>query len=117
MQGLNLNVADREELSVFSLGDLEPGLGIWPIDDRRTGRFAQLQVTGNKVGMKVRLEDVFDRYALLFGELQVRVDIAQGIHDRGLTVAGNKVSRFGKAARIELFDFHELIDVNCLLIN
>ena len=49
--------------------------------DRRAGAIAQLEVTGDEVGVEVREEDVRDPQAVLGGEREVLIDVALRIDD------------------------------------
>ena len=49
------------------------------------GRRGQRAVTGDVVGVQVRVDDVDDAILALFGQVQVRLDVALRIDDRGLS--------------------------------
>ena len=62
----------------------ELGLGHAAVGDRRSGRFGQLEVSAEEVGVEVRLDHELDREPVLLGGLEVRRDVAAGVDYDGL---------------------------------
>src|SRR5262249_21161101 len=76
--------------------------------DRGAGAVAQLEMTGDEVGVEVGEEDVRDAQAVRVGEGQVLIDVALRGDDgcgAGLLVA-DQVRRVREAIQIELVEDH-----------
>ena len=69
-------------------------------------RCGQLLVAAHEVGVEVGLDDVLDGEAVRTGLLQVLLDVALGIDDRGLALGADEVRRVGETPKIELLEVH-----------
>ena len=71
---------------------------------------AQLEVSGQEIGVEVGQSDVADRRAPFFRGLQVDVDVAAWIDDdRGLRpLVDDQVGGLGQTAEVELLEDHHV---------
>ena len=76
--------------------------------NRRADAIAQFQVSGDKIGVKVRQEDVLDLKRVLGGERKVLVRIALRIDDRrrACPPIPDKVGGVGQTRQIKLLENH-----------
>ena len=70
------------------------------------GALRKLAVSGNKISVKMRFEDVFDRDVLLRGSVEVDLDITLRIDDECLALGGEQVGSVREACEEELFELH-----------
>src|SRR6476620_10025166 len=82
--------------------------GCWSVNDFATTFPGQIQMTGNKISMKMCFKNILDCCVVFFSAVQIRLDFTQGIKNRGLAVTFKIVSSLSDASRIYLFDFHNL---------
>ena len=75
------DLAELDALAVGELARLELGVGGRAVGDRRPCRRRQLEVTGEEVGVEVRLDDELDRQVVLDGGVQVRRHVAARVDD------------------------------------
>src|SRR6185369_4939416 len=59
--------------------------------------------------MRMRLDDVFDLLAVSGSFIQVLLNVALRIDDRGLVTRANIIRRMGKASQVKLFELHRVI--------
>src|SRR5262245_35380872 len=72
----------------------------------RTCPGRQFAMTGNKVGVEVRLNDVLDGETVAFGLIEVNVDIAAWINDGGFALGSEEIGGVGETGEIELLKMH-----------
>jgi hypothetical protein len=65
--------------------DGEAGFGIGAVHDGSARRFLEVEVTTHEVGVEMRFEDVPDGGIALGSQLEVAIDIPEGIDDGGLS--------------------------------
>jgi hypothetical protein len=82
VEGLHGHVAQLELPTILELLVLVIRRGLAVDVDRRPGGDREPPVTGDVVGVVVRLEDVLDAHAGVAGHPQVLVDVEPGVHDR-----------------------------------
>src|SRR5579871_1608831 len=87
MQDLYGVIAEPEHFAVGSKMDGKVCLGMWAIDDRGAGRLGEVEMTAYKIGMEMCFEDISDPGLTFFGQLQVDIDITQGVNDGCFTIA------------------------------
>ena len=63
-------------------------------------------MAGDEVRVHVRQQDVRDLQAVLVRELQVLIDVAPGIDDRGHTIRPDQVRGLGEAPEVDLLEDH-----------
>jgi hypothetical protein len=104
VQNFNCHFAQFELLSISGYQGLEFRGGVRPEDDRSAGGFAQVNVPGNKIGVKVCLKDILDLYAIFRCSFQVRLNFAQGIYNGSFAIRSDVVGALCQTSRINLFD-------------
>src|SRR5690242_4138366 len=84
----------------------EIGFRVWSINYRSSRLFSQVEMTANKVGMKMSFKNIFDRSVVLLCHLQIRFCIPYRINYCGNAVALHKIRSFAQAAGIDLLNVH-----------
>ena len=106
VQNLDLHVA---ELELFAVGR-RMGLKFrGRIGSKHNGRARLLrkgQVTRHKIGVEVRFQHVFDGGPAVLCQIEVGLDLAEGVHNGGFSIALDVVRALGKAPGVNLLDFH-----------
>jgi hypothetical protein len=69
--------------------------------DGCAGTLGKFVMAGNKVGVKMRLNDVSDFQTLLFRLFNVNIHVALRIHDRGNAIRTDHVRGMGETRQIE----------------
>ena len=109
MNDADLHLAERDLLPVLERLVRVLGLGGRVDVDGRAVLEREASVTGDVVGVRVRLEDARDAHVALLGLREVGLDRVRGIDDHGLT-RGLVADQVGRAAEIvvdELPKLHE----------
>ena len=106
LQEAQRDLADPDLVAVAHAAMRERCTRPGPDHDRRPGALGQLAVAAHEVGVEVRLHDVLDREALRLRLVEVLVDVAPRVDDRGLAVRADHVRRLGQAAEVELLEIH-----------
>ena len=85
-----------------------PGRPRVAVADRGAGVGGQLEVTGQEVGVEVRLQHLHDRQPVRLGVGEVLGDVALRIDDDGPTRRGvaDQVARVGETAEVVLAEEH-----------
>ena len=81
--------------------------------DFRTGSSGELLVSGDKIGVKVSLEDVPNGDALCVRGIQVEVNVTLGIDHHPLALRRQQVGGVRQTAQIKLFKMHALPSPAC----
>src|SRR5271166_6058533 len=81
LEDLEGYLAQRNSLAVVQCTRRELGIRARTEGDLGTGRTRQLEVTGEKVGVKVRVDDQLDPGTVLLRRLKVLIDIAARVDD------------------------------------
>src|SRR5262249_75648 len=76
--------------------------------DLRPRSLRKLSMAGDEVGMQVCLDDVPDGQALALRLLEILVDVAARIDDRGFSLRSDHVGGLSQTTKIKLFDEHRL---------
>ena len=108
MQHLDGDIANTEDLAIFSLMDRIVWLRAGTEDDLRARSIGQVQMTGDKIRMEVRLQNILDRGATRGSHFHIGFGLANGINDNSFARALDIIRRFGEAVGIELFDIHSV---------
>jgi hypothetical protein len=103
-----LHITEGKHFSIFGYIAFIAGLGIGTKHNVGTGIICQIDMTGNKIGMKVGLKNVLNSRASLCSLLLVGTRIAQGVNNGSLSGRLNVVCRMGKTIRVDLLDVHNL---------
>ena len=105
---LQLHLAEGVTLTVGDGDVLELGFGDGGVDDLGAGRLGQFEVTGEEVGMEVRLYDQFDGHTKFLGIGDVLADVALRIDDNGATAAlvADQVRRMRQTFEVVLIELH-----------
>ena len=74
--------------------------------DGCTGAGRQLVVSGDEIGVQMRLEDMADLEILLLRCLQINLNITLRIDDDGFAFRSQHVRGVCQTAQIELFEVH-----------
>ena len=108
-ENLETETREFECISVLHGAEFIFGLGLCAEPDICAAAVAQLEVSGEKVGVEVSEKDMADLNAELRGIVDVFLDVALGIdHDcRCAVFVGDEVGRMGEAAKVVLFEKHE----------
>jgi hypothetical protein len=72
----------------------------------RSGALGEFVMSGDKIGVNVRLDDVFDLPPVGGCGFKVDVDIPLGIDYRGHASRGDHVRGVGEATKVKAFDLH-----------
>ncbi len=75
------------------------------VDGRASAR-GQLFVSGDEVGVQMRLKDVANLKLLLLGRFQVDFNITLRIDDDGFALRPEKIRRMRQTSQVELFEVH-----------
>ena len=107
-QHLEIDAAEREMFAVAHRTNREtdPIRCRNSVDDLCTRRLGELEMTGEEVGMEVRLEHRFDRERHLASIREVLVDVAQRIHHHrpARRAVADQVARLRKATEVVLLE-------------
>jgi len=103
-----LHLAQAQPLAVLQLPAGEVGLGRLAVTDLGTGVVGDLEVTGEKVGVEVRLDHVADAQPGGVGVGQVTGHVPLGVDDGRLPslLVGHQVGRVGEAVEVVLREDH-----------
>ena len=108
LERLQPYLAELDDVAVAQRVHLVLGPGGVPEVDGGADAIAQLEVTGDEVGVEMRQEHVGDAKAALVSEREVLIDVTLRIHDggdAGLLVA-HEVGRMRQALQVELLKDH-----------
>src|SRR5262245_61391657 len=100
VQHLQRNLAYLKLLSIFGKVYGELCFCIGPVYNRRFGSSCQIQMTGNKVCVKMGLKNILNGNVMLFGKVQVSVNIAYRVYHSGFSSGGNEIRRFRKTISV-----------------
>src|SRR5258708_3214367 len=74
--------------------------------DLCTGACRQFVVPGKEMGMQVRFKHVRDAQAVLARFIDIKLDVALRVDDRGHSLGANHVRSVRQTTQIELFEIH-----------
>jgi hypothetical protein len=108
LQDLQVQSRELERIAVFHRDKLVLGLGSRSEADLCAAAVAQLEMSGEKVGVEVSEKNIADLHSQLLGVVQVLLNIPLRIdHDcRSAGFVGNQVGRVGEAAEVILLQEH-----------
>ena len=78
----------------------EFGAGVGSVYDRGAGGIAKIEMAAYKVCMKMSLKNIFDPCFSFVGQLQVLINITEGVNDGSLAVTFNIVSCLAQTAGV-----------------
>ena len=107
-QHFQAHATEFEKVAVVVRGKCIPGLGRGAHMNFRAGAIAQLQMSGDKIGVQMGEKDVLNFKSVLGGKLNVLVGVALRInHDGGAgRLISNDVRRVRQTWQIELLEDH-----------
>src|SRR5437868_1639590 len=85
---------------------LEFRLCRWAVNNGCARFFGKVEVPGDKIGMEMRFEYIFDLCAVILGFIKVRLHFAQRVKNRCFAIAFKVIRRLCDASGIDLFYFH-----------
>ena len=106
MQNLDFHVADLEIFAVGGRMGLKFRERIGSKHNGRAGLFRKGQVTRHKIGVEVGFQHVFDGGPARLRQIEVRLDLTEGVHNGDFSIALDVVRALGKATGVNLLDFH-----------
>ena len=106
MQNLDFHVAEYEFFAVGGRMGLKFRGRVGAKHNGRTRLLRKGQVTRHKVRVEVRFQHVFDGGTALLRQIEVGLDLAEGVHNGGFSIALDVVRALGKATGVNLLDFH-----------
>ena len=106
MQNFDFHVAEFESFAVGGRMGLKFRGRIGSKHNGRAGLFRKGQVTRHKVGVEVGFQHVFDCGTARLRQIEVGLDLTEGIHNGGFSIALDVVRALGKATGVNLLDFH-----------
>ena len=63
-------------------------------------------MTRHEVGVEVRFQHIFDGGTAVLRQIEVGLDLTEGVHNGGFPIALDVVRALGKATGVNLLDFH-----------
>jgi hypothetical protein len=108
LEDLETHAGEVKRVAVFHGDEGVLGDGAAAEMDGGAAAIAELEVSGDEVGVEVREENVADLEAEFFGVVEILLDVALGVDDYG-GVAGfvaEEVRGVGEAAEVVLFQDH-----------
>ena len=106
VQDFEFHPAEVKFFAVFGFMFGESRISARPVNDGCAGFFCQVEVAGNKIGMKMGLKDILDFRTTFFRALQVWSCFPQRVNHGYFSIAFDVISALGEATGIDLFDFH-----------
>jgi hypothetical protein len=82
------------------------GKAVGTVDYRSAGLFAEVQVPGDEIRMKMGFEDIFEFDPIPIQAIQVGLYFPQRVNDGGLPIGADIIGSLGQASGIDLFDIH-----------
>ena len=83
--------------------------GLFAEDNLSAGPGGQFAMTTHEVCMQMGLNDVFDLEILCGGFLDILIDIALRIDDRGFAIRADQIRSMGKTVEIKLLEVHRFL--------
>jgi len=96
-------LTELEGITVFDCGMRESSAGTLAEINAGSGALGKLMMTGDKVGVQVRFDDVLDLQTLLSGVVKVDVNVALGIDYRRDSLGPDQIGSVRQTSQKEMF--------------
>ncbi len=105
-QGADAHGTNFHFVAIAERGVREGGFGFGSYIYGCAGAGGKFFVPGDEVRVQVRFEDVADFEILLFGGLEINIDVALRVDDRCLALGADHVGGVRQTGQVELLKVH-----------
>ena len=107
MDHFNGYITEFQHLPILCNVCIKGRRGSGAVHNGTAAGFGQIYMSGDKVSMKVRFQDILDPCSIFFRLFQIRCDLSQRIDDGGFTIAFDVIGTLCETTCVNLFYFHD----------